>query len=72
MKYTVYCERRVSFAVEVDTDNPASAATIGLDEMPGENLQDVDTAGDWEILSVTDQNHVEYIESINAADQHKQ
>lgn len=55
VKYTVYAERRVSYAVEVEAPDPVEAERLGLDEMPGENLQDVDTAGDWEVLSITDE-----------------
>lgn len=54
MKFTVYAERRVSYAVDVEAPDAATAEILGLDEMPGENLQDVDTAGDWEVLSITD------------------
>lgn len=59
MRYLVYGERRVSYAVEVEAPDPETAERLGLDEMPGENLQDVDTASDWEILSITDDQHQE-------------
>lgn len=61
MRYLVYGERRVSYAVEVDAETVEQAELLGLDEMPGESLQDVDTAGDWEVLSITGPDGVEIL-----------
>lgn len=51
----------MSYAVEVDAPDAATAELLGLDQMPGENMQDADTAGDWECLSITDKHQHEYV-----------
>lgn len=55
MRYTVYMEHRVSWAVEVEADTPEQADALALDEAPDPTTsQEVDRAGDWETLSIVD------------------
>lgn len=52
MRYRLYVERRVSSVVFVDAPDLASA--IEQAEYPGET-DDVDPAGEWEVLAVSDE-----------------
>lgn len=62
MRYQVYVERRVSTMVEVHADSIESAVVSAMlsADLPGENLQGVDTAGDWTALIVTDEHGVSH------------
>jgi hypothetical protein len=56
MKYLVYMEHRVSWAVEVEATTPEDAEKLAYDQTPNPVAsQDVDAAGDWETLSITDE-----------------
>lgn len=59
MKYLVYAEMRVSYVVKVDAPDAEMAEALAYDELPGANLENVDIASDWEVLSVTDDQHRE-------------
>lgn len=61
MRYRVYIEKRVSTSLEIEADSPEQALAKLPDHEPGSIVNgafggaDVDEAGEWEALEVTDE-----------------